>query len=185
MSPQPGIPAEEYALGVLRRHRDSMTRPDFQAVADDCGLYATQVERMWEQLLAGRTLKTLDRPQAVPQPSPRLAAVTAPPGPVEGSPPAWTAAKDHPSARIRGKYRRAVSAVADLENALAAELEKDKLRARKARLEEQLAKVKAELTGPPTAAKPSGVPTDCPKCGATFNGAHGLLIHTKRKPECR
>lgn len=169
---------EQYALGVLRRHRDSMTRPDFQSIGDDSALSAREVERLWEQLLAGRDPKPLDRPRAVPVPPVR--AVT--PGPVE-APLSWLAAKDHPSARIRGKYKRAVAAVADLEAALASEEERDKLREKEARLAAQLRTVRAELRGGVPKVRSSSHDTDrvvCPGCGKDFAGGHGIVMHRTR-----
>lgn len=175
--------AEEYALGVLRRHRDSMTRPDFQIIADDAALSAREVQDLWEKLLAGRVPKPLDRPRAVPAAPGSPVTVTAVPHvrPVE-APPSWLTAKDHPSPRIRGKYKRAMAAVADLEAALAKEAEKDKLREKEARLAAQLAKVREELRGgvsmKPARDRSSGL-VPCPDCGEQVT-TQGLGVHRAR-----
>lgn len=169
---------EQYALGVLRRHRDSMTRPDFQIIGDDAALTAREVERLWEQLLADRVPKPLDRPRAAP--APVQAAQT--PGPVE-APPSWLTAKEHPSAKVRRLYTKAVDAVAALEAALAAELERDKLRDKQTRLERELAKVRAELQGGVPKVRSSSHDTDrvpCPGCGKDFAGGHGIVMHRTR-----
>jgi hypothetical protein len=144
-----GVSAEQYALGHLRRHRDAMSRPDMQNIADDSGLTVREVAALWEQLLADRVPKTLDRPRAAHAPtSPQSATVATPARPVETpAPSSWLAAKDHPSAKVRRLYAKATGAVAALEAALAAESEKDKLREKEARLAAQLAKVRAELRG--------------------------------------
>jgi hypothetical protein len=180
-----GVSAEQYALGHLRRHRDAMSRPDMQNIADDSGLTVREVAALWEQLLADRVPKTLDRPRAAPAPSPLGQNAATPARPVETpAPSSWLSAKDHPSARIRGKYKRAVAAVADLEAALAAEGEKDKLREKEARLAAQLAKVRAELRGggssmPRSESTAARVP--CPGgCGKDFAGAHGIVMHRAR-----
>lgn len=178
------VSAQEYALGTLRRHRDSMTRPDFQQIADDSGLYAHEVQALWEKLLAGRAPTPLDRPRAVSSaPSPPVANPAPPAGAVEATPPvSWLRAKDHTSARVRRLYEKATQAVAQLEEALAAEAEKDKLREKEARLIAQLAKVRAELRGGVSVGetRPAGERIVCSGCGKDFAGAHGIVVHRTR-----
>lgn len=170
MSPQT---AEEYALGVLRRHRDSMTRPDFQTIADDAALSAREVQALWEKLLAGRTPKPLDRPRVPPVTS-HSPSSAKPAGPVE-APASWLKAKDHPSALIRRKYNNAVQAIAALEAALAADSEREKLRAKRARLEAALAQVRRELAGEARETAP------CPDCGHVIGTTlQAIAVHRAR-----
>jgi hypothetical protein len=162
--------AEQYALGCLRRHRDAMTYPNMQAIADDSALTVREVEKLWEQLLAGRAPKPLDQPRVVHAPPSPPAATTTPTRPVEA--PTWQSAKDHPSPGIRAKHKRAVAAIADLEEALAAEDAKDKLRAKEARLLAELAKVRAELA--------TQHPHRCALCGRGFSRSQALGAHMKK-----
>jgi hypothetical protein len=165
------VTADDYALGVLRRHRDSMTRPDFQQIADDSGLYAHEVQALWEKLLAGRDPKPSTGGPVTKAAPPVLARVQGPP--VE-TPPTWQAAKDHPSARIRRKYNQAVTAIAALEEALTKDTEQAKLRAKEARLKAELEKVRRELAG-------DQVKRPCPDCGQHIGTtAQALAVHRSR-----
>jgi hypothetical protein len=107
----------------------------------------------------------------------------APPaGAVEVTPPvSWLRAKDHPSARVRRLYEKATQAVAQLEEALAAEVEKDKLREKEARLAAQLAKVRAELRGGVSMREPRPEGEHpCPGCGRAFTTPQGVALHRSR-----
>lgn len=192
MTAELGVTPEKYALSILRRHRDAMSRPDFQNIADDAALSAREVEALWEQLLAGRTTKpdyrspgrvqpsqTLDRPRVAHAPSPP--GQNADPRPVE-TPPAWRAAADHPNAKVRRAVAKAIAAVEVVEQLLAAEARKDELRKKEARLAAQLAAVRAEIRGKaPAKADPgeSSEKVPCPECGDLVN-SHRLPQHRNR-----
>lgn len=186
-----GVTPEQYALGILCRHRDAMSRPDFQNIADDAALSVREVETLWEQLLAGRTpkpdyrapgrVKTLTRPSATHAPPSPPAATVAPPAGA-GEPPAWRAAADHPNAKVRRAAAKAIAAVEAVEQLLAAEAGKDELRKKEARLAAQLAAVRAEIRGKPQAKADSGESSEkvpCPECGDLVN-PHRLPQHRNR-----
>ena len=172
MSTSGGVSAEQYALGLLRRNRDSMTRPNFQQVADDSALTVEEVVELWEKLLADRAPKPLARTHLVPAAaSPGVHAVPdVRPGEVQS----WQAAKDHPSARIRRKYNTAVQAIAALEGAMARDAAQAKLRAKEARLRAELEKTRRELAGNPQKAP-------CPECGTQIGlSAQARAVHLAR-----
>lgn len=179
--------AEQYALGILRRHRDSMSRPDFQDIADDSALTAREVQELWEKLLADRAPKAPRPAAGHPRTDLPPSATVATPARLVEAPPSWLSAKDHPSARIRGKYKRAIAAVADLEAALVAEQEKEKLREKEARLAAQLAKVRAEIRGAspmPRDPKPAADLVACPDCGDMVTSG-GMGVHRSRSKKHR
>ena len=168
---------EERALGALRLHRDSMTRPDMAAIAEAHGLTPGTVQDMWERLLSGK--KDAFRPPGgvLPQPTPRP-AVALPIAPKEPpvatpTPEPWRAGIDHPSKVIARKAAKALALIAEVEAELAAEAERDRLRAQEAALLARIAAVREALHGPDRVAA-------CPECGRAFGGPRPLSVHRSK-----
>lgn len=150
------VPAETYAEQLLRKAWDGAYTPDLRAIADETALTVREVEAIRDRMLSGRKdhrAPGATRPAAVPlRPEP-----PAPPVQVE----AWRRAIDHPNRRLAGKATKVLALIADIEAGLAAEAERDTLRAKEVKLAAELAKVRAQLRGDAPAAE--RVP--CPDCG--------------------
>ncbi len=177
----------EHILGVLRRHRDANVRPDMDGIALECGLTAAQVQALWEKLLSGkrdafrppggnltrpRVPAGFDRPEVVLPIAPdRRPEVTLP------AVDRWRQGVGHEQKAIARAAERVLTAIAAAEAPLDGHAEKERLRAREADLLEQLARVRAELTGGPVA----GIRCQVPGCTATAATPNGLKIHHARK----
>ena len=176
--------AEEYAAGMIRRALDSAVRPDLRHIADETALTVPEVEAIRDRILSGkRGTQTLGRPRAAQPPAVLPVAVAPPAGPAE--PADWRAAKDHPSAKVRNAYAKAVAAVVHVESLIAEDAEKAKLRQREQRLAAELAKVRAELKGPPKPGPAADGEHRCPRCPRTFNHQRGLSRHLNETHEVR
>ena len=145
--------AEEYAAGMIRRCLDSAVRPNLQEIADETALTVREVEEIRDRMLSGkRGTQTLGRPRAAPPPLHSGTDATSPAGPAEALD--WQTARDHPSAKVRDAYGRAVAAIVRVESLLAEDAAKARLRDREAKLAAELAKVRAELKGAPGKPRP-------------------------------
>ena len=163
-----------YAAQLLRPYLDKMERPPLQDIADETALTVREVEAIMDRLLSGRrdTRQAPSRPVPTPAATPTLAAP---------EPPAWLAALDHPTARIRKAAVKAQVAVAAVERLLAEDAGKAALRAREAKLRAELAKVRAEL-GHPTGSGSQRPKVACPDCGDVVGN---LGVHRARSKKHR
>jgi hypothetical protein len=161
------ITAEDYAAQLLRPHLDRMERPPLQDIADECALTVREVEAIMERMLSGRR-------DTRPAPSRTVPTTVAAP-----QPPAWLAALDHPTARIRKAAEKAQAGVQAVERLLAEDAGKAALRAREAKLRAELAKVRAEL-GHPTGTASPRPKVACPDCGDLVGNLGVHLARSKK-----
>jgi hypothetical protein len=130
-----GKTPEAYCEQLIRAALVADTVPNVDAIADQCALEPRDVVLIRDRVLAGRKpMGDYRAPgRVVPAPQP----VTE----------AWRAGIDHPNAKIRRAAAKAVAAVVAVEQLLAEDAGKAKLREREAKLAAELAKVRAELKG--------------------------------------
>jgi uncharacterized membrane protein YccC len=90
------------------------------------------------------------------------------------------AAARSPFKRTTALAKRIAAEIEDLRDRLAGEARSAQTLAEIARLEKQLAAAKARLKGAQSTGQPAAGTVDCPDCGRTFTGAHGLAVHQAR-----
>ena len=143
----PGMTAEEYAAGMIRRALDSAVVPDLPHIADESALTLREVEAIRDRILSGkRGTQTLGRSRAV-APIPPVPAAS-PAGPAE--PDSLIAgALGHADATVRRVAKKAHDAhvrlgllLDELREALEAA---DEAATEAARRAERIAKLEAEL----------------------------------------
>jgi hypothetical protein len=154
------VTAETWAARRIKGALDTGAPVDVRAIADDSGLTVKEVRDLATRMTATQPAK----PRPVPRPEPRQDAYTLPAE--------WLT---HDVPAIRRLAARARDAIEACATAVAADAERATLRAKRARLVQELAAIDAQLKGGPAPA--SHV---CGACGHTSPSAMGLKAHTTR-----
>lgn len=170
------VTGQQHAANPIRTELNSGRAPDIQHIADESALTAREVSDIRDQVAAGRYREPPRN--APPRPAPTARPQPRSPVPDPAPADAWRRGLDHPVKRIARKAARVQTLIGEVVADLAAESERDALRAKEAELAAQLAKVRAQLTNKTTAA-PAAPKESCPDCpwSGVRLGMHRALKH--------